>query len=144
MISPLAHEAIVRISHGIPLATPTSLSHPSCFSSFSFSALLAAINPFSSAGCNDTAIGGTLSRTRGPCPCEFMDEYRGEESYRYLPRGLHEWPAIYASSAVALVCGACGCSQMFTESERAQDVHARVLKRRDIPTISLSLSVHRR
>lgn len=108
MISPLAHEAIVRISCGIPSTTrhPSSSTAlcSSFFLSFSlfFSALLAVINPLSFAGCNDAAIGETLSRTVLVLVNLWMSTEA--KSYRYLPCGLHEWPAIRKSSAVVLVC----------------------------------------
>jgi len=70
VISPFAHEAIVRISrHPLDLSSltfvPFSFSARSLFISLS-AALSPAINPFSSADCNDTAIGETLSRSRSP------------------------------------------------------------------------------
>lgn len=149
MISPLAHEAIVRISHGIPSATRLPFLAFMLFSlclSVSFflflSALLAAINPFSSAGCNDTAIGGTLSaRARGPCPREFMDEYRGEVislSASRSSRMAGDTQVLrLRSCAVRAGVRRCLCANARGAFRRAkaQDVRAdaRVLKRRNVP-----------
>jgi len=109
VISLLAHEAIVRISCGIPSATWHPSSSTALYSSFFslslslfLSALLAAINPLSSAGCNDAAIGGTISRAVPVLVNLWMSTEA--KSYRYLPRGLHEWSAIRKSSAMMLVC----------------------------------------
>lgn len=141
MISPLAHEAIVRISHGIPSAIWLPFL-PLCLFLFLFLFLSLLfwrpLIPFLLAGCNDTAIGGTLSRARS----------LSSWIYGWIPRRSHIVICLavftngrrYASSAVALVCGACGCSQMFvhasargafSESERTRC--ACVLKRRNIP-----------
>ena len=75
----------------------------SSFSLFLFlSALLTAINPLSFADWNDAAIGGTLSHTIHVLVNLWMSTEA--KSYRYLPCGLHEWPARRKSSAVVLVC----------------------------------------
>lgn len=105
MISLLAHEAIVRISYGIPSAIRHPSSSAALHSSFSrfsrfLSALLAAVNPLSSAGRNDTAIGGTLSHAV-PVLVNLWMSSTEAKSYRY--RAPHEWPAIRKSSAVVRV-----------------------------------------
>lgn len=69
-----------------PLSDLTSLYSSFFFLSLSLSssALLAAINPLSSACCNDAAIGGTLSRAVPILVNLWMSTE--VKSYRYLPR----------------------------------------------------------
>lgn len=74
-----------------PLGNPTSLFFHGfilLFLSLSLflSALLAAVNPLSSAGCNDAAIGGTLSRAVPVLVNLWMSTEA--KSYRYLPRAV--------------------------------------------------------
>lgn len=130
MISPLAHEAIVRISHGIPSATRLPFLAFMLFSlSLSFSVSLLFWRPLIPFLLPAATTLPSAVRYPARAVPVLVNLWMNTEakSYRYLPRGLHEWPAIRKFCGCARVrCGrvfadVCARARVaFSASERAR------------------------